>query len=125
MVFVPFAFEILHIPNYSLRTGSLQVLLQNSSIIPCNTISLTAERRIPYSSDSVDPSDSALRSPALSRGRTGFGALRVDELTETEPALSRENRAALRAQAADKLAEIVLADPGACWARFALEVVLR
>jgi len=68
--------------------------------------------------------DWALRPPVLSRGRLDFARRRA-AAQPVAPAPVREDRAALRAQAADKLADILLADPGAGWARFALEVVIH
>ena len=59
---------------------------------------------------------------ALSRGRLDYGQRRAEPVA---PAPVREDRAALRALAADKLADILLAEPGADWARFALEAVLK
>jgi len=61
--------------------------------------------------------DGALRPLSLPRGPR---AIRAEA-----PAPVREDRAVLRALAADKLADVLLADPGAGWARYALEVVLK
>ena len=68
--------------------------------------------------------DWALRPPALSRGRLDY-ARRREAAEPVAPAPVREDRAVLRALAADKLADILLAEPGAAWARFALEAVLK
>jgi len=47
--------------------------------------------------------------------------VRTGRVPEEELAPIWEDRAALRALAADKLADFVLADPDATWARFALK----
>lgn len=67
--------------------------------------------------------DWAHKPPALSRGRHDWARRR--QVEPVEPAPVREDRAALRAQAADKLADVLLVEPGAGWARFALEAVLK
>lgn len=68
--------------------------------------------------------DWAVKPPLLPRGRHDW-ARRGDVAEPVAPAPVREDRAVLRSQAADALADILLAEPGAAWARFALEAVLK